>query len=60
MLNIFPTKDMQYWKYLLAARSAVEASHDSYTILGYDMWIIHLKLKLHVQKEQQMSMLWVV
>ena len=51
---------MQYWKYLLAARSAVEVSHDSYTLLGYDMWIIHLKLKLHVQKEQQMSVLWVV
>ena len=44
-------------KYLLAARSAVEASHDSYTLLEYDM---HLKLKSHVQKEQQMSMLWVV
>ena len=34
---------MQYWKYLLAARSAVEVSHDSYTLLGYDMSIIHLK-----------------
>ena len=53
---------MQYWKFLQAARSAVEASHDSYTLLGYDhdMWILHLKLKSHVQKEQQMSMLWVV
>ena len=39
---------MQYWKYLLAARSAVEASHDSYTLLRYDMWV-----KSHVQKEQQ-------